>query len=114
VGPREGAARKLRSTLMGNRTLRRASVAALIQAFENVADEEKAERDAARTLHGHHDLNDFSEQVQLLEKMGPLTAEEIPGLAAALPGVGSDPGIFFGAGPGGGEDGPFLRRWVGH
>ena len=44
MGPREGAARKLRSTLMGNRTLRRASVAALIEAFENVADEEKAER----------------------------------------------------------------------
>ena len=85
MGPREGAARKLRSTLMGNRTLRRASVAALIEAFENVADEEKAERDAARMLQGHYDLNDFSEQVHLLEKMGPLTAEEIPGLAAALP-----------------------------
>ncbi len=65
--------------LMGNRTLRRASVAALIQAFENVPDEEKAERDAARMHQGHYDLNDFSDQVHLLEKTGPLT-EEIPGL----------------------------------
>jgi signal recognition particle subunit SRP54 len=73
--------------LMGNRILRRGSVAALIQAFENVVDEQKAERDAVRMLQGHFDLNDFSEQVHLLEKMAPLTetAEEVPGLAEALP-----------------------------
>jgi signal recognition particle subunit SRP54 len=60
---------------------------ALIQAFEDVVDEEKAERDAVRMLKGSFDLNDFSEQVQLLEKMAPLTetAERIPGLAKALP-----------------------------
>jgi signal recognition particle subunit SRP54 len=82
---------------MGNRTLRRASVAALIQAFENVVDEEKAERDAVRMLQGHFDLKDFSEQVHQLEKMGPLTetVEEIPGLAGALPdGAKIDDGEF--------------------
>jgi signal recognition particle subunit SRP54 len=38
-------------------------------------------------LDGQFDLNDFSEQVRLLEKMGPLTetADEIPGLAETLP-----------------------------
>ena len=72
---------------MGNRILRRGSVAALIQAFEDIVDEEKAERDAVRMLQGHFDLSDFSEQVHWLEKMGPLTesAEEIPGLAETLP-----------------------------
>jgi signal recognition particle subunit SRP54 len=82
---------------MGNRILRRGNVAALIQAFENVVDEEKAERDAVRMLKGHFDLNDFSEQVHRLEKMGPLTetAETIRGLAEALPdGAEIDDGEF--------------------
>ena len=73
---------------MGNRILRRGNVVALIQAFENVVDEKQAELDAIRMLQGQFDLNDFSEQIHLLEKMGPLTetAETIPGLAEALPG----------------------------
>jgi signal recognition particle subunit SRP54 len=62
-------------------------VAALIQAFEGVVGEEKAEPDALRVLEGHFDLNDFSEQIQRLDKMGPLTetAQKIPGVAEALP-----------------------------
>jgi signal recognition particle subunit SRP54 len=72
--------------LIGKRIVRRGSVAALIQASENLVDEEKVEHDAVRMLPGHFDLNDFSEQVHLLEQKGPCTetAEEIPGLAQAL------------------------------
>jgi signal recognition particle subunit SRP54 len=71
---------------MGDRILRRGSMAALLQAFENDVDE-KAERAAVRMLQGHFDLNDFSEQMHLLEKMGTLTdtTNKIPGLAEALP-----------------------------
>jgi signal recognition particle GTPase len=66
---------------MANRILGRGDVAALIQAFEGVVGEEKAERDALRMLEGHFDLNDFSEQIQLLEKMSPFTetAQKDPG-----------------------------------
>ena len=78
--PTVGAASTGILILMGNRILRRGSVAALIQAVDSVVDEEKRGRDAVRMLQGQFDLNDFSEQVRLLEKMGPLmeTADEIP------------------------------------
>jgi len=72
---------------MANRMLGRGDVVALIQAFEGVVGEEKAERDAVRMLEGHFDLNDFSEQIQLLEEMSSSTetAQKIPGVAEALP-----------------------------
>ncbi len=61
---------------MSDGILRRGNVAALIQAFEDVVDEKKAERDAVRVLQGHFDLNDFSEQVHLLDEMRPLTRRQ--------------------------------------
>ena len=41
----------------------------LIQRFEEVVAEEKAERDAIRMLQGKFDMNDFLEQIGVLEKM---------------------------------------------
>jgi len=61
-------------------------LASLIQEFEEAVTPEKAERDAIRMLKGRFDMNDFAEQVQLLERMGPFreTAAKIPGVAEAL------------------------------
>src|SRR3954467_2939273 len=72
---------------MGSRILGRGDVVGLIQQFEEVVDEEKAEQDAVRMLKGKFDMNDFQEQLSVLKKMGPLQdmVEKIPGIADAMP-----------------------------
>jgi signal recognition particle subunit SRP54 len=72
---------------MASRILGRGDVVGLIQQFEEVVDEQKAEQDAKRMLQGKFDMNDFQEQLQVLKKMGPLKemVEKIPGIADALP-----------------------------
>ncbi len=72
---------------MASRILGRGDVVGLIQQFEEVVDEEKAEQDAKRMLTGKFDMNDFLEQIAVLKKMGPLKdmVEKIPGVADALP-----------------------------
>jgi len=68
---------------MASRILGRGDVVGLVQQFEEVVDEEKAEQDAMRMLRGKFDLNDFFEQISVLKKMGPLSEmmEKIPGMA---------------------------------
>ena len=51
----------------------RGDVVGLIQQFEDVVDEEKAEQDAVRMLKGKFDMNDFLEQIGVLQKMGSLS-----------------------------------------
>jgi signal recognition particle subunit SRP54 len=72
---------------MASRILGRGDVVGLIQQFEEVVDEEKAEQDAMRMLKGKFDMNDFLEQIAMLKKMGPLKemVAKIPGVADALP-----------------------------
>jgi signal recognition particle subunit SRP54 len=72
---------------MASRILGRGDVVGLVQQFEEVVDEEKAEQDAKRMLQGKFDMNDFQEQLQVLKKMGPLKemVEKIPGIADAIP-----------------------------
>jgi signal recognition particle subunit SRP54 len=72
---------------MASRILGRGDVVGLIQQFEEVVDEEKAEQDAVRMLKGKFDMKDFQEQLGVLKKMGPLQdmVEKIPGIADALP-----------------------------
>ena len=72
---------------MASRILGRGDVVGLIQQFEEVVDEEKAEQDAIRMLKGKFDMNDFLEQIGVLKKMGPLKEmmEKIPGAAEAIP-----------------------------
>ena len=62
-------------------------VVGLIQQFEEVVDEEKAEQDAVRMLKGKFDMKDFLEQIGVLKKMGSLKdmVEKMPGIADALP-----------------------------
>jgi signal recognition particle subunit SRP54 len=70
---------------MASRILGRGDVVGLVQQFEEVVDEEKAEQDALRMLKGKFDMNDFLEQISILKKMGPLSemVEKIPGIADA-------------------------------
>jgi len=72
---------------MASRILGKGDVVGLIQQFEDVVDEEKAEQDAVRMLKGKFDMNDFYEQIGVLKKMGPLKemVEKIPGISEALP-----------------------------
>ncbi len=72
---------------MASRILGRGDVVGLIQQFEDVVDEEKAEQDAMRMLKGKFDMNDFLEQIGLLQKMGSLREmiHMIPGMADHLP-----------------------------
>jgi signal recognition particle subunit SRP54 len=72
---------------MASRILGKGDVVGLIQQFEDVVDEGKAEQDAKRMLTGKFDMNDFQEQLQVLKKMGPLKemVEKIPGIADAIP-----------------------------
>jgi len=80
---------------MASRVLGRGDVVGLVQQFEDVVDEEKAEQDAMRMLKGKFDMNDFLEQIGVLQKMGNLKemVEMIPGLADNIPeGVVIDDG----------------------
>jgi signal recognition particle subunit SRP54 len=70
---------------MASRILGKGDVVGLVQQFEEVVDEEKAEQDALRMLKGKFDMNDFLDQISILKKMGPLgdLVEKIPGVADA-------------------------------
>ncbi|HET6281442.1 MAG TPA: signal recognition particle protein [Polyangia bacterium] len=72
---------------MASRILGKGDVVGLIQQFEDVVDEEKAEQDAVRMLKGKFDMNDFLEQIAVLKKMGSLSemVEKIPGISDSLP-----------------------------
>jgi len=72
---------------MASRILGRGDVVGLIQQFEEVVDEEKAEQDAVRMLKGKFDMKDFLDQIGMLKKMGPLKdmVDKIPGIADAIP-----------------------------
>jgi signal recognition particle subunit SRP54 len=89
VGMGEGSERleEFRPDGMASRILGRGDVVGLMQQFEDVVDEEKAEQDAMRMLKGKFDMNDFLEQIGVLKKMGSLSemVEKIPGVADAIP-----------------------------
>src|SRR6516225_6947226 len=72
---------------MASRILGRGDVVGLVQQFEEVVDEEKAEQDAIKMLKGHFDMNGYLEQIGVLKKMGPLKEmmEKIPGMADNIP-----------------------------
>jgi len=57
---------------MASRILGMGDVMGLMQDFEQVVDQKKAEEDAARLLQGDFTLEDFLEQVRMIQKMGSL------------------------------------------
>jgi len=72
---------------MASRVLGMGDVVGLIQDFEQVVDQKKAEEDARRMMSGKFTLDDFLNQVRMLQKMGSLSdlVEKIPGLGNMVP-----------------------------
>lgn len=72
---------------LASRILGMGDVVGLMKDFEQVADAEKAEQDAMRMLRGKFDMQDFLEQISMIQKMGSLKdlIEKIPGLSGNLP-----------------------------
>jgi len=72
---------------MASRILGMGDVVGLMKDFEGVVDEEKAEEDAMRMLQGDFTLDDFLEQISMLQNMGPLQEifEKLPMFGDSMP-----------------------------
>ncbi|MFT5358354.1 MAG: signal recognition particle subunit SRP54, partial [Polyangiales bacterium] len=72
---------------MASRILGMGDVVGLMKDFKGVVDEEKAEQDAKRMLQGDFTLDDFLEQISMLQNMGPLKDifEKLPMFGDAMP-----------------------------
>ena len=72
---------------MAGRVLGFGDVVGLMKDFEEVVDQKKAEEDAARMLSGEFTLEDFLQQVRMIQQMGPLKdlVEKIPGMGGMMP-----------------------------
>jgi signal recognition particle subunit SRP54 len=78
---------------MASRVLGMGDVVGLIQDFEEVIDQKKAEEDALRMMSGEFTLDDFLNQVRTIQQMGSLKdlVEKIPGMGGMMPpGVNLD------------------------
>ena len=78
---------EFRAEGMASRILGMGDVVGLMKDFEDVVDEEKAEKDAKRMLRGQFTLDDFLEQLQMLQNMGPLQdlLDKVPFFADSVP-----------------------------
>ncbi|NUO50658.1 MAG: signal recognition particle protein [Polyangiaceae bacterium] len=72
---------------MASRILGMGDVVGLMQDFEQVVDQKKAERDAERMLTGEFTLEDFLEHIRMIQKMGSLKelVDKLP-LGGMFPG----------------------------
>jgi signal recognition particle subunit SRP54 len=72
---------------MASRILGMGDVVGLMQNFEEVIDQKKAEEDAARLMSGDFTLQDFLDQVRMIQKMGSLKdlVDKLP-LGGMFPG----------------------------
>ncbi|MBL0220576.1 MAG: signal recognition particle protein [Myxococcales bacterium] len=78
---------------LASRILGMGDIVGLVKDFEQVVDAEKAEEDALRMLKGKFDMQDFLEQIRLIQKMGSLKdlIEKLPFFGGGLPeGVNLD------------------------
>lgn len=72
---------------MASRILGFGDVVGLMKDFEDVVDQDKAERDAQRMLAGKFTFDDFLEQITMLQQMGPLQdmLEKVPFFSDSVP-----------------------------
>ncbi len=72
---------------MASRVLGMGDVVGLMKDFEQVVDQKKAAEDAMRMLEGKFTLDDFLEQIRMIQKMGSLKdlVGKMPGMDAMLP-----------------------------
>jgi signal recognition particle subunit SRP54 len=78
---------------MASRILGMGDIVGLMKDFEQVVDAEKAEEDAVRMLKGKFDMQDFLDQIRVIQKMGSLRDlfEKMPFFPGGLPeGVNLD------------------------
>jgi len=78
---------------LASRILGMGDIVGLVKDFEEVVDAEKAEEDAVRMLKGKFDMQDFLEQIRVIQKMGSLKDifEKMPFFGGGLPeGVNLD------------------------
>ena len=77
---------------MASRVLGMGDVVGLIQDFEEVVDQKQAEKDAMRMMQGEFTLEDFLNQIRMIQKMGSVRdlIEKIPGLSSMLPPGAAD------------------------
>ncbi len=78
---------EFRAEGMASRILGMGDVVGLMQDFEQVVDQKKAERDAERMLTGEFTLEDFLEHIRMIQKMGSLKdlVDKLP-LGGMFPG----------------------------
>ena len=80
---------------LASRILGMGDIVGLVKDFEQVVDAEKAEEDAVRMLKGKFDMQDFLEQISMIQKMGSLKDlfDKLPFFSGGLPeGVNLDDG----------------------
>ena len=72
---------------LASRILGMGDIVGLMKDFEQVVDAEKAETDAVRMLQGKFDMQDFLEQIRVIQKMGSLKDlfEKMPFFSGGLP-----------------------------
>jgi signal recognition particle subunit SRP54 len=78
---------------LASRILGMGDIVGLVKDFEDVVDAEKAEEDAVRMLKGKFDMQDFVDQIRMIQKMGSLKDlfEKLPFFPGGLPdGVNLD------------------------
>lgn len=78
---------------LASRILGMGDIQSLMKDFEQVVDAEKAESDAIRMLRGRFGFDDFLQQIEIIQKMGPLrdVFEKMPFFPDGLPqGVNLD------------------------
>ena len=78
---------------LASRILGMGDIVGLVKDFEQVVDAEKAEEDAMRMLKGKFDMQDFLEQIKMIQKMGSLKdlMGKLPMMGGGLPeGVNLD------------------------
>ncbi|MCC6555751.1 MAG: signal recognition particle protein [Polyangiaceae bacterium] len=87
VGETTDKLEPFRADGMASRILGMGDVVGLMQDFEEVVDQKKAEKDAARMLQGDFTLDDFLEQIRMIQKMGSLKdlVDKLP-LGGMVPG----------------------------
>ncbi len=89
IGMGEGSDKfeEFRPEGMASRVLGMGDVVGLMKDFQEVVDEKKATEDAMRMLEGKFTLDDFLEQVRMIQKMGSLKdlVGKMPGMSDMLP-----------------------------
>jgi len=78
---------------LASRILGMGDIVGLVKDFEQVVDAEKAEEDAMRMLKGKFDMQDFLEQIKMIQKMGSLKDlfDKLPFFGGSMPeGVNLD------------------------